>query len=374
MNFSIDEPSHFFRKIHPSNAGGKVVLSRKIRGATSRSEIHAIELENVARSAAELPDFSFSVAAFNGNPLILNFQSVSALHLTFKNDGGFEKRTQIEVKLSEIGIPLPTCVIEDQKKSLFVFLWILDRPLGRDEFFRYFMLQEGLKAICSQYKPVEKEPRIDWQIPLVGTMNSRSGSVIGISEYKPNRTLTIEHAEATILRCMNSAEVSRLRKLSSIALDLEALFHNRIFYDWNRVSEDCVLIFGCVLANFCSEKQLRKELQALSESIANRNWPEIKGEFEPLVESIVKQRSHGCIEVNGKIFDPDQDWAPIIKHKLAVTEEEIDRLGLYAIGQLGQDYTVSHLKALTVGSFGFPSFVPVNRLLLKEAPSIRKAV
>lgn len=357
----IARPEVFFREVHPEISKGQIVLERIIGRSKRHSRVLPSDAEKIARLSCNVPDLSYSVASFSGMPLLTNFESTRCLFLQSRRSP--DTKDKVFNALQNRGFPLPTAVTSDGE--LLTYYWMLEKALTRREFYKVYLFQLALYHCVSEAKPTRESLDISALVPLVGTINSKTGEHVGVVAHT-GVILKNLVAEEMLLHSHRASSLECLQRHSQAILELQALLHDRVLNPVHSC-DDWLLFFGASLSHFCSQKQLEKELQAIAVSLVGLEWAKIEEEYSSLITGIAATAGEDYIRYRGQHFSTnDPDWFRCIYGKLDVTYEEVDRLGFSVIVENEDHISKSRFDLTSIYPVGEMNFVPIERLVFTK--------
>ncbi|RLA45865.1 MAG: hypothetical protein DRR06_06305 [Gammaproteobacteria bacterium] len=367
---SIDRPDVFFRSIHPKeNTVGNVILERYFPNAGLRqSHISLNKLASIASQAYLVPDIFFSVARFNGQRLLLNFEQTSAVYVQIPVNADPEYIIKVYNLLDKYFIPLPTSIIDDG--SLLTLFWVLKNPLYRHEFYKVYLLHKAISRILAIYNnSITGHLSVDFITRLIGTINSQNNKTVSLLRHT-GRVLSNEQLENVLLKQFGADEYQKLQKHATIIQELLALFSDRFWTNSGRpeLFEEWLIYFGASMSYFCEPKQLKKEMIALAESLEAYPWIKIKHQYDDLTTTIAENSRGGYLNHKGvRLVLNGDNWLDIISNRLNITQSEVDTLGLYILGRINYRNPSFQPALQKVHTIGSNQFVATEVLLMKQA-------
>lgn len=349
----IARPEAFLARFHATSGTGRLVLERRTANGVCRSQLAVQDADKLARVACKIPDVSFSPSRFLGLPLLLNFEGVSCIHVQVPVTPLNKRRLYNLVEGK--GFPVPSVVTTDGER--LSFFWFLVRPIVRQEYFKVFLMQNGLLELVQELHPYRDSLSIGSLTRLPGTVNSTTNGYVSVIAFADS-TVPNSVAERVLLQRYGIADHERLKLHSRAITELLALMHHRLLV--RGPVKDWLVFFAASLCHFCPREQLFRELCAIAVSLEGRKWNQIAQEYGSFIRSISETAEQGFIE-NISIDRPD--WFCLVAGKLRVTDDEIHQLGLGVLtGDAGLCPALDTTRLLPVGE---TNFVPVERLFLR---------
>ncbi|WP_162925802.1 hypothetical protein [Isoalcanivorax indicus] len=363
---TIDRPEIFFERIHPYKGGdGSVVLERLLNKKPQRMLVPPRELEILSRRIYNLKDVRFSTGCFSGLPLLLNMRSTSCCTVRIPKSQGNQTFHIVTMRLDRSGIPLCSVCVDDGRE--LTFIWTFESPIQKREFFDAHIIQNTIKEKIEEFSPTQDSADLSSLIPFVGSQNSKTG--VHAAPRHIGKSYSKEFLREKILDLTPASKRDKHLRNAGLLLELQSLFDSR----WWAISsspEQCknwVLFFGVALSPFCSPKQMELELKAISESIEQKPWRDIKEKYKGIIGSITSSCHDGFIKYNGSIYSVyAPHWPEWVKGALSISNDEISDLDLKLLS--GEASLSPHLsnptrRFLPVGNW---EFVPESRFLLKK--------
>lgn len=374
MSSDIARPECFFRLIHPLHVAGNIVLERTSDARGKRSKVDSSEAAKVARMSCQVPGVYFSVASYSGLPLLTNFVATNALYLRVNipkdaRQSDYARHAwlrDIYAQIEAKGFVLPTAVTADG--NTFTLYWVLDKVIPKTQFYKLFLYQQALTVSFQHLGLSDGGLDISSLVPLVGTIDPSTGQIISLIAYQGTR---LDHArvESLLASMIRPSEFERLKMHAAAVIELLKLFHDRtLSFDIRTTTEDWVIFFGASLSHFCTRKQLVQELRALAESLEGRPWRKISAKYQQTIACVVNSEIPGGIKSGSVSLSSDQaGWFDWVHGKLAITADEVDRLGLSLLS--GDNVSLPNLTGLDsiAGlSIGQSDFIPIERLFIRK--------
>jgi len=368
----IDNPRVFYETIHPRQASGWIVVRRKLPGKRrTEARIPANQMATLANSAVGLPDLSFSAANFYGRPLLLNFAETRCLYAHIATSDGSTSDFIYDTYsyLASLGLPLPNTIIQHPRSA--VLLWVVDKPYRSQDIPKLALVQQTLRHLLIGFGAQQETNEITSLLPLPGTQAGLSGLFTTISAYKPE-PVTRGRLENAVLETVPASSLEHMHFRGSVLTELQLLWHNRSLdmHMEHKRHIDWLIFFGASLAMFCSPKQLRAELIAVAESLTGHYWKDIAADYKALIDPISSTASEGLIEIDGHQLSVNYPgWEQMIAGRLEVSSTESRDLGLRVLTDAtnGASFTNIHYLPQSPTVFGADTFVPLRRLLLRNA-------
>ena len=162
----LHRPEELFSLVYNEEAtSGRVVLARKVSGRVRKTHIPPHLFQKMSGQLYNYPDISFSSVIFTGQPLLLNLHEIPVLSISIKKYDDLTFNTAI-MRLGHKQIPNPTVCIDDT--IALHFLWVLEKPIQRNEFFIASIIKIAIISALNEMVPYAESKNIGIQIPLVG--------------------------------------------------------------------------------------------------------------------------------------------------------------------------------------------------------------
>jgi len=361
----LDRPDEFSRKLHPSGIhSGQIILERRFQKSVQQALVTADQLERISKSnACQVANLFCSAASFSGPPLVLNFEQTTAICLQV-DDQDLQTYTKLVMRLAWRNIPTPTLAITDDET--LTLLWLLEKPIPSNEFYRFSVLQCQIHAAAVEFNPDPTGRDITSLIRMIGSVNPKTGRNAAI-KYLFGKIYDLDRLEGEVLRGVCATKFKRSQQQAGLTLELHALFCNRWWTHSQRpeMFEDWLIFYGAALAEFCSKNQLTLELTAIIESLENNDWKNIKEKYEPLLNSIINTAELGYIKHSGiHLALNSEHWTDLVRGKLEISNQEIAELNLRLLSGTSTFSPLTNLTKKTSPPVGRDTFVPLGRLLM----------
>lgn len=366
------EPKDFFRLIHPCGGSvGSVVVERRIHTRTNSALVSQRDLERIARVGYDVEGLSFSSASYHGYRFLLNLASLRCLSIKIHPERPSAWLAILKV-CEEAQILTPSAVIETGDS--LVLIWLLDRPYQSWEFHLAYLYQRALNKIfsphfrCNEY--IEAAPTI----PLVGSLDPISKQHITIIRGT-GRSYSRHAIEDELTSYLDPKDFRQAYRHGGTIRELQALLSSR-FMSLSLALErydDWLVFFGASLRFFASPMETQKELRALAVSLEASYWSDIKDKYEHLIASLGEgaQKTPDWFMHDGSTHSVGHPaWFDLIKHRLEITDQEIQELGLHVLaGTSDTSPLLSASRAHIMAVGNDESYRSIEALLLKTIRS-----
>lgn len=361
----------FLRAIHPSVCRGGVVLEGPVKKKSSESMVSSEQLSRLVKQACIQKDLLFSPGRFYGRTLLLNFAGTNALFSAVPINHRQYDIQLINNRLEAANIPAATIVLNTGTQ--YYFIWIIDEAIRQDEFYKGYLFQSKVFHVLekNEFSPAPVNLELVSKIPVPGSINSLTNEHVSLEPTFSGSIINKEMIDSVIFSGVDIAEKRRITSHARVLQESLALFDSRVLMISSRpdLFEDWIFFIGCSLRLFCSEKQLEKELSAVVIALEGISWEKCKEKYADLIKGIASGADDLNVRYKNQHFNLST-WANFIYGRLSVTEEEIDRLGLYYLaGEEGA--TIADVGQVVTHKYGFVTdddgFIPVSELFMRNA-------
>jgi len=359
----------FLKAVHPADSKGGVVLEGPVKKRINKSVVSAKQLARLVKHVCIQKDIVFTPSRFYGNTLLLNFAGTNALFSSIAIDRRFFDIQLINSCLAAANIPGATLVLNTGVQ--YHLIWILDEEIPQSEFYKIYFFQSKLFYILKEsgFSPDPSSLEIVSKVPVPGSINSVTNQHVSLVPTFSS-LMTKKALDSVVFSGVDAIEQRRITSHARVLQELLALFDSRVLMISSRpdLFDDWIFFIGCSLRLFCSEKQLEKELSAVVIALEGLNWEKCKEKYVGLIKGIASGTDDLKIKYKNQHFNLST-WANFIYGRLSVTEEEIDRLGLYYLaGEEGA--TIVDVKQVVTHKYGFVTdddgFIPVSELFMRN--------
>ncbi|MES9895814.1 MAG: hypothetical protein ABW141_13030 [Candidatus Thiodiazotropha endolucinida] len=246
----IDRPEFFVKLIHPTTLGGYAILRRKENGRHRNSKVPADQLQKIAKSVFGHRLHYISLASFYGNPIFLNFQQTSCLHVALpanKNNIS-DVLLNSSYALDRQSFPQPNLRVFDGE--VLINIWNLKNKLAAQDAYKYLLYENIIHQTLLDYglSPILESISPSYLCPIVGTYNNKPNHPSRIERYNES-PINNTSIDQVIIDCISPKNIEDVTTGISALIDLKILFRERIFEIASNPEcrNDWLIYFGATL-------------------------------------------------------------------------------------------------------------------------------
>lgn len=360
---------------------GNLIVSRRSRNGIVRGKIPAEYAALFAKQSNCFCGLRVSTATFLGKDVILNIAGtrVVSFQVPFsrlvKSGSPIDFIEKVSWRLRAADLPQFSGVLTEQEAG--TLFWILDEPLGPDDFYDGSVITQGVDRALGELATLGSMTRVSdvFRLPVGNSSGDAPSSLYSIGTIP---TTPRKHLYQRALKRLTSLELDAIRRSGEIIKELRDLFFVRLMdgeesdTHWYWLSA-----LSAVLAPFTDPDQHGHCLVAIAESLTGKAWSVVAPElvagwnisYAAGIEIIREHSTNGLIRFpQGQYWINGQEWIAAAAAGLRVSQREVNELRLtYLVPKGMTKGTTLYLRTPLRRPVGLEDFVPAGRLLMRAA-------